>query len=72
MLRNIAERSVGAGMAAVLPKDGIPWWKKSHLRRLNFHLFFLFLFSSANGYDGSMMNGLQALPQWQEFMGHPT
>jgi MFS family permease len=25
-----------------------------------------------NGYDGSMLNGLQILPQWQEFFGHPT
>lgn len=28
-------------------------------------LMFAVLTSATNGYDGSMMNGLQALPQWQ-------
>ena len=64
-------KSVGEELAAVLPEDGIPWYKKAHLRRLNFSVFCLVLYSSANGYDGSMMNGLQALPQWGEFMGNP-
>lgn len=65
-------KSVGAELAAVLPQDDTPWYKKSHLVKLNFSIFCLVLFSSANGYDGSMMNGLQALPEWGEFMGNPT
>jgi hypothetical protein len=28
--------------------------------------------ASANGYDGSLMNGLQALPRWNEFMNKPA
>ena len=28
--------------------------------------------ASANGYDGSLMNGLQALHQWNDFMETPT
>jgi len=28
--------------------------------------------ASANGYDGSLMNGLQALHQWRDFMNTPT
>jgi hypothetical protein len=24
-----------------------------------------------NGYDGSMMNGLQSLDLWEEYFGHP-
>jgi hypothetical protein len=28
--------------------------------------------ASANGYDGSLMNGLQALPRWNEFMKQPA
>lgn len=24
-----------------------------------------------NGYDGSMMNGLQAVDNWQDYFGHP-
>ncbi|PYH84780.1 sugar transporter [Aspergillus uvarum CBS 121591] len=66
-----AAADVGESVFAALPKDGRPWWKKPHLLRLNFILFSCILFSSANGYDGTMMNGLQALPQWQKFMNHP-
>lgn len=29
------------------------------------------LTSATNGYDGSMMNGLQTLPAWQNEFGHP-
>src|ERR1700744_3220841 len=64
-------KAVGAELSAVLPQDGIPWYQKLHLVRLNFSIFCLILYASANGYDGSMMNGLQALDQWQGFMGHP-
>lgn len=63
-------KSVGAELAAVLPEG--PWYKRSYLIRLNFSLVSLVLFSSANGYDGSLMNSLQALSQWQEFMGDPS
>jgi hypothetical protein len=28
--------------------------------------------SSTNGYDGSMMNGLQSLTQWETYFDHPT
>ena len=28
--------------------------------------------SSTNGYDGSMMNGLQSLTQWENDFNHPT
>ena len=65
-------KSVGLGLAAVLPATQTPWYKRPGLVYLNFCLFSLFLLSSSNGYDGSMMNGLQALPQWQEFIRHPT
>ena len=65
-------QAIGADLATVLPQDAVPWYKKSHLLRLNLYLFCIFLFSSANGYDGSMMNGLQALPQWHAFMNNPT
>lgn len=71
MGNNPAERGIGAALAAVLPQDGLRWWQKPYLVYLNFCIVSLFLFSSANGYDGSMMNGLQALPQWQEALHHP-
>jgi MFS family permease len=65
-------KTVGAELAAVLPDDPRPWFKQPHLLKLNFCILSLVMFSSANGYDGSMMNGLQALPQWQIFMNYPT
>ncbi|RHZ56164.1 uncharacterized protein CDV56_107532 [Aspergillus thermomutatus] len=39
---------------------------------LNYIIISLVLLSSANGYDGSLMNGLQALDQWNIFMDYPT
>jgi MFS family permease len=65
-------KAVGEELASVLPEDTRPWYKKTHLFKLNFSLISLVMFSSANGYDGSMMNGLIALPQWETFMDHPT
>jgi hypothetical protein len=56
-IKDVQAKAIGAELAAVLPDDKVPWYRKSHLVRLNICLFCLFLFSSANGYDGSMMNG---------------
>jgi MFS family permease len=69
---NPAKGSVTDELAGVLPQDGLPWYKKSHLIKLNFIIGSLVLFSSSNGYDGSLMNGLQALPDWHAFMNNPT
>ncbi|KXJ87182.1 general substrate transporter [Microdochium bolleyi] len=66
-----AEDTVAHQLASVLPDDGKPWYRKAHLVRLNYIVLSLVLLSSANGYDGSLMNGLQALPSWNEFMGMP-
>ncbi|KAL1846311.1 hypothetical protein Daus18300_014294 [Diaporthe australafricana] len=65
-------KSVGAELAAVLPSNDKPWYKKRNQIYLNFCIMSLFLLSSGNGYDGSMLNGLLALPPWQSFMGNPT
>ncbi|KAH8796301.1 general substrate transporter [Hyaloscypha finlandica] len=65
-------KSVGAEFAALLPANDKAWYKKPTLLYLNFCLFSLFLLSSGNGYDGSMLNGLLALPQWVNFMDKPT
>ncbi|KAL2829409.1 general substrate transporter [Aspergillus cavernicola] len=64
--------SAVGGVSDVLPQDDKVWWKKPHLLKLNFLILSFVLFSSSNGYDGSLMNGLQALPLWQDFMGHPN
>ncbi|KAK5116572.1 hypothetical protein LTR85_009197 [Meristemomyces frigidus] len=65
-------KAVGDELLAVLPQDERAWYTKGHLLKLNFCLVSLVLFSSANGYDGSLMNGLQALHQWSAFMEHPA
>lgn len=64
--------AIGVDLARVLPNDGVPWYRKKHLLFLNYCAFSLALLSAANGYDGSLMNGLQALPQWNDFMSKPT
>ncbi|KAF5229920.1 hypothetical protein FAUST_10084 [Fusarium austroamericanum] len=65
------EQTVADTLASVLPSDGKPWYNQKHLLKLNFIILSLVMFSSANGYDGSLMNGLQALPKWNKFMDHP-
>ncbi|ETS76492.1 hypothetical protein PFICI_11879 [Pestalotiopsis fici W106-1] len=64
--------SVGPELAAVLPANDKPWYRKRNQVVLNFCLMSLFLLSSGNGYDGTMLNGLLALPHWLSFMEHPT
>ncbi|PVH93634.1 general substrate transporter [Periconia macrospinosa] len=55
----------------VLPNLGKPWWKVPHLLKLNLVLLAALLTPATNGFDGSMMNGLQTLPAWQEDFNHP-
>jgi MFS family permease len=38
---------------------------------LNAWIVLLLITSSTNGYDGSMMNGLQSLDQWNDAFNHP-
>jgi len=47
-------------------------WYKGHYLRLNCILFLLVITSMNNGYDGSMMNGLQTVDNWQNYFNHPT
>ncbi|KXJ90092.1 lactose permease [Microdochium bolleyi] len=66
-----ASQAVGADLAAVLPQDAKPWYFTPHLIKLNIFLLVPLLSSATVGYDGSMMNGLQILPQWKSFFGNP-
>lgn len=59
-------------LEAVLFPKAPAWWKQKHLLKLNFSLGSLFMLASAVGYDGSLMNGLQALTQWNDFMDTPA
>ncbi|KAL2833789.1 general substrate transporter [Aspergillus cavernicola] len=49
----------------------VTWWKNPGMRRTYICLMFVILTSATNGYDGSMMNGLQTLEPWQEYFNHP-
>ncbi|KAF4450201.1 hypothetical protein F53441_6635 [Fusarium austroafricanum] len=49
----------------------VPWWKRKNMRILYFYIVILILTNTANGFDGSMMNGLQTLSYWQEYFNHP-
>lgn len=44
----------------------VTWYKDSGMRKLYIALMFAVLTSATNGYDGSMMNGLQALDEWKK------
>lgn len=53
-------------LAALCSNGGKPWWKIPHLVKLNLVLIIPLITSYAAGFDGSMMNGLQSVPVWQE------
>ncbi|KAF8178415.1 hexose transporter [Mycena galopus ATCC 62051] len=48
------------------------WYNNRRLVALNACIVLLLITSSTNGYDGSMVNGLQSLPQWESYFGFPT
>lgn len=55
----------------VIPKDRKPWYSDWTLWRLNLLLLCALLTQTATGFDASMLNGMQSLPQWQQFFGEP-
>ncbi|KAG4413948.1 hypothetical protein IFR04_012915 [Cadophora malorum] len=63
---------VGHALAEVLPQSTKHWFQTPHLLRLNLLLLVPLLSSPVAGYDGSPMNGLQALEQWRAYFGHPA
>ncbi|KAH0846416.1 hypothetical protein AYO21_07147 [Fonsecaea monophora] len=50
----------------------VKWWKHKSLIHLHFLCAILLLSSATNGYDGSMMNGLQTLSYWQNTFHRPS
>jgi len=49
----------------------ITWFKEPGIRGLYVLLMLAVLTSATNGYDGSMMNGLQTLEQWKMSFNYP-
>ncbi|KAI0355806.1 hexose transporter [Trametes cingulata] len=65
--------STGSGQGyAHLIDNTRPWWKNTRIIKLNLCIALLLITSTTNGYDGSMMNGLQSLPQWNDAFNHPS
>jgi len=44
----------------------VTWWRHSGLLKLYGMMPILFLGATINGYDGSLLNGLQTMDPWQE------
>lgn len=49
----------------------VTWYKEPGLRKLYGLLMTVILVSATNGFDGSMMNGLQAVDNWEKYF-HPS
>lgn len=50
----------------------VKWWEHGSLRKLYFWIAVIWLSSATGGFDGSMMNGLQTLPYWEDYFNHPS
>lgn len=49
----------------------VTWYKDPALRKTYICLMFVVITSATNGYDGSIVNGLQTLPPWENYFHHP-
>lgn len=61
----------GVTLHDVIPKRDKPWWRDRRLLQLNTLLLCALLTQTAQGFDASMINGMQALPKWIEIFGAP-
>ncbi|KAJ5934368.1 hypothetical protein N7466_003915 [Penicillium verhagenii] len=50
----------------------VQWWKQPALRRLYMGMPILMLAATINGYDGSLLNGLQTMTAWQSYFDNPS
>ncbi|CAE6412359.1 unnamed protein product [Rhizoctonia solani] len=48
------------------------WWQDAGLRKLHFWIAVIYLSITTFGYDGSLLNGLQTLPQWNAYFNNPS
>ncbi|KAF8439056.1 hexose transporter [Boletus edulis BED1] len=70
----VGPATVGAndGSFAHLIDPNRTWYNNRRLITLHAWIVLLLITSSTNGYDGSMVNGLQSLQQWESAFGYPT
>jgi sugar porter (SP) family MFS transporter len=55
-----------------LPHYDKYWWSVPHLLKLNSLILIISLTSTNTGYDGSLLNAFQAMPDWMAAMGEPS
>ncbi|KAF3940041.1 hypothetical protein ABW19_dt0207748 [Dactylella cylindrospora] len=59
-------------VTALVEKDTVPWYSKKNLRSLYFIMVPTCIgVEMTSGFDSSMMNGLQAVANWDEYFGLP-
>lgn len=59
-------------VTALVDQDKIPWYKKTNLRYLYLIMFPTCIgIEMTSGFDSSMMNGLQAVANWDAYFGFP-
>ncbi|KZT59979.1 hexose transporter [Calocera cornea HHB12733] len=52
--------------------EGFVWYKNRYIWQLQAWILLYLLGNFANGFDGALVNGLQILPEWQNYFNHPT
>ncbi|KAF5390833.1 hypothetical protein D9757_004450 [Collybiopsis confluens] len=67
----VASSAAGSGLNSLLDPRR-KWYNNRRLIALNGWIVLLLITSSTNGYDGSMMNGLQSLGQWKSYFNFPS
>ncbi|KAJ5110654.1 hexose transporter protein [Penicillium argentinense] len=50
----------------------VTWWKMKGMRFVYLTLWAAMITSATNGYDGSLMNGLEAIESWNESYNYPS
>ncbi|EXF83954.1 hypothetical protein CFIO01_08458 [Colletotrichum fioriniae PJ7] len=50
----------------------VTWYKHAGLRSLYIRMPILMLCATINGYDGSLLNGLQTIENWRAYFNHPS
>ncbi|KAK9319616.1 hypothetical protein V1517DRAFT_37227 [Lipomyces orientalis] len=49
----------------------LTWYRHAGLRTLYLKMPILMVCATVNGYDGSLLNGLQTMHPWQKYFGNP-
>lgn len=62
----------GVNFASLPNNTAASWWNDRGMRTGMIHIFILYTAVYSLGYDGSLLNGLQALPAWQTNFDRPA